>query len=131
MKTKTQYGPLFLRFCSLPNTVSLRKSISQMVGRVLVRSFDACHRKKSSCYWTPDKLFRFFFFWFRFFKSLNLCQFWLSTTKEKKLKITPHSIAFEKITVVLSFQGNHFDQYEEGHLEIEQASLDKPIESVR
>ncbi|XP_032891290.1 G patch domain-containing protein 8 isoform X2 [Amblyraja radiata] len=27
------------------------------------------------------------------------------------------------------FQGNHFDQYEEGHLEIEQASLDKPIES--
>ncbi|KAG8139848.1 hypothetical protein E2320_002595, partial [Naja naja] len=25
--------------------------------------------------------------------------------------------------------GNHFDQYEEGHLEIEQASLDKPIES--
>lgn len=28
-------------------------------------------------------------------------------------------------------QGNHFDQYEEGHLEIEQASLDKPIESVR
>ncbi|KFO25258.1 G patch domain-containing protein 8 [Fukomys damarensis] len=26
-------------------------------------------------------------------------------------------------------QGNHFDQYEEGHLEIEQASLDKPIES--
>lgn len=37
----------------------------------------------------------------------------------------------EKITVVLFFQGNHFDQYEEGHLEIEQASLDKPIESVR
>ncbi|NXA43012.1 GPTC8 protein, partial [Eudromia elegans] len=29
----------------------------------------------------------------------------------------------------LPFQGNHFDQYEEGHLEIEQASLDKPIES--
>ncbi|KAL2295152.1 hypothetical protein Nmel_018306 [Mimus melanotis] len=28
-------------------------------------------------------------------------------------------------------RGNHFDQYEEGHLEIEQASLDKPIESVR
>ena len=27
--------------------------------------------------------------------------------------------------------GNHFDQYEEGHLELEQASLDKPIESVR
>ncbi|OPJ78888.1 hypothetical protein AV530_000475 [Patagioenas fasciata monilis] len=26
-------------------------------------------------------------------------------------------------------RGNHFDQYEEGHLEIEQASLDKPIES--
>ncbi|ETE73815.1 G patch domain-containing protein 8, partial [Ophiophagus hannah] len=26
-------------------------------------------------------------------------------------------------------KGNHFDQYEEGHLEIEQASLDKPIES--
>ncbi|KAK5884592.1 hypothetical protein CesoFtcFv8_018395 [Champsocephalus esox] len=25
--------------------------------------------------------------------------------------------------------GNHFDQYEEGHLELEQASLDKPIES--
>ncbi|NXC40891.1 GPTC8 protein, partial [Penelope pileata] len=29
----------------------------------------------------------------------------------------------------LLLQGNHFDQYEEGHLEIEQASLDKPIES--
>ena len=41
------------------------------------------------------------------------------------------SFAFRKITVVLFFQGNHFDQYEEGHLEIEQASLDKPIESVR
>lgn len=27
--------------------------------------------------------------------------------------------------------GNHFDQYEEGQLELEQASLDKPIESVR
>ncbi|KAF5924497.1 hypothetical protein HPG69_018898 [Diceros bicornis minor] len=27
-------------------------------------------------------------------------------------------------------RGNHFDQYEEGHLEIEQASLDKPIESI-
>lgn len=27
--------------------------------------------------------------------------------------------------------GNHFDQYEEGQLEVEQASLDKPIESVR
>ncbi|KAG7243552.1 hypothetical protein INR49_011108 [Caranx melampygus] len=26
--------------------------------------------------------------------------------------------------------GNHFDQYEEGQLELEQASLDKPIESV-
>ncbi|KAF1379733.1 hypothetical protein EPR50_G00159830 [Perca flavescens] len=25
--------------------------------------------------------------------------------------------------------GNHFDQYEEGQLELEQASLDKPIES--
>ncbi|XP_008561919.1 PREDICTED: G patch domain-containing protein 8-like isoform X2 [Galeopterus variegatus] len=29
------------------------------------------------------------------------------------------------------WEGNHFDQFEEGHLEIEQASLDKPIESVR
>ncbi|MEE6524364.1 hypothetical protein FKM82_023787 [Ascaphus truei] len=29
----------------------------------------------------------------------------------------------------LSAPGNHFDQYEDGHLEIEQASLDKPIES--
>lgn len=27
--------------------------------------------------------------------------------------------------------GNHFDHYEEGQLELEQASLDKPIESVR
>lgn len=27
--------------------------------------------------------------------------------------------------------GNHFDQYEEGQLELEQASLDKPIEPVR
>ncbi|XP_008561920.1 PREDICTED: uncharacterized protein LOC103582006 isoform X3 [Galeopterus variegatus] len=27
------------------------------------------------------------------------------------------------------WEGNHFDQFEEGHLEIEQASLDKPIES--
>lgn len=27
--------------------------------------------------------------------------------------------------------GNHFDQFEEGQLEVEQASLDKPIESVR
>lgn len=33
--------------------------------------------------------------------------------------------------MILLLQGNHFDQYEEGHLEIEQASLDKPIESVR
>ncbi|XP_008561918.1 PREDICTED: uncharacterized protein LOC103582006 isoform X1 [Galeopterus variegatus] len=29
------------------------------------------------------------------------------------------------------WEGNHFDQFEEGHLEIEQASLDKPIESNR
>lgn len=27
--------------------------------------------------------------------------------------------------------GNHFDQFEEGQLDLEQASLDKPIESVR
>lgn len=27
--------------------------------------------------------------------------------------------------------GNHFDQYDEGQLELEQASLDKPIEPVR
>lgn len=27
--------------------------------------------------------------------------------------------------------GNHFDQYEDGQVELEQASLDKPIESVR
>ncbi len=33
--------------------------------------------------------------------------------------------------VSLSLRGNHFDQYEEGQLELEQASLDKPIESVR
>ncbi|XP_010722773.2 G patch domain-containing protein 8 [Meleagris gallopavo] len=31
--------------------------------------------------------------------------------------------------LLLGCEGNHFDQYEEGHLEIEQASLDKPIES--
>ncbi|XP_026577011.1 G patch domain-containing protein 8-like [Pseudonaja textilis] len=31
--------------------------------------------------------------------------------------------------MILLLQGNHFDQYEESHLEIEQASLDKPIES--
>ncbi|KTG31717.1 hypothetical protein cypCar_00006186 [Cyprinus carpio] len=30
---------------------------------------------------------------------------------------------------VRSKGGNHFDQYEEGQLELEQASLDKPIES--
>ncbi|XP_028354203.1 G patch domain-containing protein 8 isoform X3 [Physeter macrocephalus] len=35
----------------------------------------------------------------------------------------------KKLRKPLLFQGNHFDQYEEGHLEIEQASLDKPIES--
>lgn len=33
--------------------------------------------------------------------------------------------------VSISQGGNHFDQYEEGQLELEQASLDKPIESVR
>lgn len=27
--------------------------------------------------------------------------------------------------------GNHFDQYEDGQVELEQASLDKPIEPVR
>uniref|UniRef100_A0A8D1XV08 Uncharacterized protein n=3 Tax=Boreoeutheria TaxID=1437010 RepID=A0A8D1XV08_PIG len=38
---------------------------------------------------------------------------------------------FSRFNEDRDFQGNHFDQYEEGHLEIEQASLDKPIESVR
>lgn len=69
-----------------------------------------------------------------------MAQFWLSTEKEWKVKNNPYFdwiisnfgiYHFWKITVVLFFQGNHFDQYEEGHLEIEQASLDKPIESVR
>ncbi|PNI17712.1 GPATCH8 isoform 3 [Pan troglodytes] len=36
---------------------------------------------------------------------------------------------FSRFNEDRDFQGNHFDQYEEGHLEIEQASLDKPIES--
>ncbi|XP_078281041.1 G patch domain-containing protein 8 isoform X2 [Rhinoraja longicauda] len=36
---------------------------------------------------------------------------------------------FARFNEERDFQGNHFDQYEEGHLEIEQASLDKPIES--
>ncbi|XP_054987768.1 G patch domain-containing protein 8 isoform X1 [Sorex araneus] len=36
---------------------------------------------------------------------------------------------FSRFNEYRDFQGNHFDQYEEGHLEIEQASLDKPIES--
>ncbi|XP_062936904.1 G patch domain-containing protein 8-like isoform X1 [Cynocephalus volans] len=38
---------------------------------------------------------------------------------------------FSRFNEDRDFQGNHFDQFEEGHLEIEQASLDKPIESVR
>ncbi|CAH6776228.1 Gpatch8 [Phodopus roborovskii] len=37
---------------------------------------------------------------------------------------------FSRFNEDRDFQGNHFDQYEEGHLEIEQASLDKPIESL-
>uniref|UniRef100_A0A8D2C233 Uncharacterized protein n=1 Tax=Sus scrofa TaxID=9823 RepID=A0A8D2C233_PIG len=37
---------------------------------------------------------------------------------------------FSRFNEDRDFQGNHFDQYEEGHLEIEQASLDKPIESM-
>ncbi|KAG8446926.1 hypothetical protein GDO86_014396 [Hymenochirus boettgeri] len=36
---------------------------------------------------------------------------------------------FSRFNEDRDFQGNHFDQYEDGHLEIEQASLDKPIES--
>ncbi|XP_062936763.1 G patch domain-containing protein 8-like isoform X3 [Cynocephalus volans] len=36
---------------------------------------------------------------------------------------------FSRFNEDRDFQGNHFDQFEEGHLEIEQASLDKPIES--
>ncbi|RXN00339.1 G patch domain-containing protein 8 [Acipenser ruthenus] len=36
---------------------------------------------------------------------------------------------FSRFNEDRDFQGNHFDQYEEGQLELEQASLDKPIES--
>lgn len=36
-----------------------------------------------------------------------------------------------KIEMCAPQAGNHFDQYEEGQLELEQASLDKPIEPVR
>ncbi|TWW70194.1 G patch domain-containing protein 8 [Takifugu flavidus] len=36
---------------------------------------------------------------------------------------------FSRFNEERDFQaGNHFDQYEEGQLELEQASLDKPIE---
>lgn len=46
--------------------------------------------------------------------------------------MTPRAVSpAVELTSFLFLQGNHFDQYEEGHLEIEQASLDKPIESVR
>ncbi|GCB71268.1 hypothetical protein scyTo_0005895, partial [Scyliorhinus torazame] len=48
---------------------------------------------------------------------------------ERKTSVGKMADKFARFNEDRDFQGNHFDQYEEGHLEIEQASLDKPIES--
>uniref|UniRef100_A0A1A8P6R8 Otoferlin n=2 Tax=Nothobranchius TaxID=28779 RepID=A0A1A8P6R8_9TELE len=51
---------------------------------------------------------------------------------DKQLLLLSYKMAdrFSRFNEERDFQGgNHFDQYEEGQLELEQASLDKPIES--
>ncbi|KTF72582.1 hypothetical protein cypCar_00040915 [Cyprinus carpio] len=52
------------------------------------------------------------------------------TTQETRRAGEKMADRFSRFNEERDFQGgNHFDQYEEGQLELEQASLDKPIES--
>uniref|UniRef100_A0A8C8ZYX3 G-patch domain containing 8 n=1 Tax=Prolemur simus TaxID=1328070 RepID=A0A8C8ZYX3_PROSS len=69
--------------------------------------------------------------------SIVLQEDWHVSVAQSQLLYHKHLHHFIQLVVTDIFcnrlsrfhEGNHFDQYEEGHLEIEQASLDKPIES--